>query len=130
MVIEGQGSLFHPRYSCVTLGLLHGTIPDGLILCYEMGRQVTYGMEEFPLPTLEKVREFCEAAANVMHPCRTIGVAVNGARFSDAEVAAECAQVRQRLGLPACDVLRHGPDELVQAVLELRRQRSAGYAPA
>ena len=48
IVVEGQGSLFHPRYSCVTLGLLHGLMPDGLILCYEMGRQAFYGMEPFP----------------------------------------------------------------------------------
>ena len=53
IVVEGQASLFHPRYSCVTLGLLHGLIPDGLILCYEMGRTAIYGMEQFPLPPIE-----------------------------------------------------------------------------
>jgi uncharacterized NAD-dependent epimerase/dehydratase family protein len=122
IVIEGQGSLFHPRYSCVTLGLLHGAMPDGLILCYEMGRTVTYGMEEVPLASLEEVRDFYERAACIMHPCRAIGVAINGARFSDAEVAAERDRVRQRMGLPTCDVLRHGPDELVEAVLDLKRK--------
>jgi len=122
IVIEGQGTLFHPRYSCVSLGLLHGTIPDGMILCYEMGRKVIYGMEEFPLPPLAKVRDFYEAAANLMHPCRVIGVAVNGNKFSDAEVAAECGRVGRELGLPACDVLRHGPEKLVEAVLAVKRQ--------
>ncbi len=122
IVIEGQGSLFHPRYSCVTLGLLHGAVPDGLILCYEMGRKVVYGMEDVPLASLEQVRDFYEAAARIMHPCRAIGVAINGSAFSDAEVAAERDRVRSRLGLPACDVLRHGPDELVEAVLALKRQ--------
>ena len=56
---------------------------------------------------------------------RVIGVAINGGRFPDAEVAAERERVRQRMGLPVCDVLRHGPDELVDAVLELRRQKKS-----
>ena len=120
MVVEGQGSLFHPRYSCVTLGLLHGLMPDGLILCYEMGRQNVSGMEHIALPPLEKVVEFYQAAANIMHPCRVIGVAVNGQKFSDSEVDAECDRVSRRLGLPACDVIRHGPDILVEAVFQLR----------
>ena len=107
IVVEGQGSLFHPRYSCVTLGLLHGLMPDGLILCYEMGREVVYGMESVRLPALEKVIEFYESAANIMHPCRVIGVAVNGQRFADdAVVAAECDRVSRRLGLPG---LRRDP---------------------
>jgi uncharacterized NAD-dependent epimerase/dehydratase family protein len=120
IVIEGQGTLFHPRYSCVTLGLLHGSIPHGLILCYEMGRTTIGGMPEFPLAPLDKVREFYEAAAGVMHPCRVIGVAINGIKYSDAEVAAERDRVRAELGLPACDVIRHGPGELVEAVMWLK----------
>ncbi len=121
LVIEGQGSLFHPRYSCVTLGLLHGSLPDGLVLCYQMGRTKIGGMD-LPLPGLEQTRDFYEAAARIMHPCRVIGVAINGYGYSDAEVEAERQSVRRRLGLPACDVLRHGPGELVDAVLDLRRQ--------
>ena len=118
IVVEGQGSLFHPRYSGVTLGLLHGLMPHGLILCYEMGRTAVAGMEEVPCRRWRKVVEFYEAAANLMHPCRVIGVAVNGQKFpDDADVAAECDRVERELGLPACDVIRHGPDKLVQAVL-------------
>jgi uncharacterized NAD-dependent epimerase/dehydratase family protein len=122
LVVEGQGTLFHPRYSCVTLGLLHGSIPDGLILCYEMGRDRIFGMEEFPLPSLRQAITFYEMAANIMHPCRVIGVAINGNTFSNAEVAAERQRVRKELGLPVCDVIRHGPGELVDAVLALKQK--------
>jgi uncharacterized NAD-dependent epimerase/dehydratase family protein len=122
IVIEGQGTLFHPRYSCVTLGLLHGSIPDGLILCYEMGRKVIHGMEEFPLPSLEQVKDLYERVAGVMHPCRVIGVAINSFRYSAAELADERKRVQDTLGLPACDVLRDGPDQLLAAVLDLKRQ--------
>ncbi len=122
VVVEGQGSLFHPRYSCVTFGLLHGGVPDGLILCYEMGRKAVYNMPEFPLPPLGKVKEFYEVAANIMHPCSAIGIAANTSRFSEEEAAAECERVSGEMGLPACDVLRHGPGPLVQAVLELKRK--------
>jgi uncharacterized NAD-dependent epimerase/dehydratase family protein len=122
IVVEGQGSLFHPRYSCVTLGLLHGLMPDGLVLCYEMGRQAFHGMEQFALPPLETVKEFYEAAASIMHPCWVIGAAFDSHRFSDAEAAAERKRIRSLLGLPACDVLRHGTQELVEAVLELKRK--------
>jgi len=122
IVIEGQGSLYHPRYSGVTLSLLHGAIPDGLILGYELGRTAISGMEDIALPPLERVVQFYEAAANIMHPCQVIGVAVNGQCFSDDEVAAECRRVEGQLKLPACDVIRHGPEKLVEAVLGLKRQ--------
>lgn len=120
MVIEGQGSLFHPRYSCVSLGLLHGAIPDGLILCYEMGRKEIGGMPGFALPSLEQTRDYYEASARVMHPCRVIGVAMNSHAFSAEQAAEERRSVRRRLGLPVCDVIRDGPDELVEAVIALK----------
>lgn len=121
IVLEGQGSLFHPRYSCVTLGLLHGAIPDGLIACYEMGRTKIDGMPQIPLPSLDRLIEVYEMAAGIMHPCRVIGVAVNGRVFGDEEVAAECEEVTRRTGLPACDVYRHGADKLVDAVLRMKK---------
>jgi uncharacterized NAD-dependent epimerase/dehydratase family protein len=126
IVIEGQATLFHPRYSCVTLGLLHGTMPDGLILCYELGRREIYGMPGFPLPALDRVREFYERAASLMHPCRVIGVSINSHQSTAADAAAERQRVRRELGLPACDVIRDGPDELVDAVLDMKRQLHKG----
>jgi uncharacterized NAD-dependent epimerase/dehydratase family protein len=125
IVVEGQGSLFRPRYSGVALGLLHGVMPDGLVLCHDMGRRTIFGpgMESIPLAPPEKVIEFYEAAANIMHPCRVIGIAVNGRDFSDEAVAAECENVNHRLGLPACDLLRHGPERLVEAIVRLQKTR-------
>ncbi|MBN2580403.1 MAG: DUF1611 domain-containing protein [Pirellulales bacterium] len=124
IVVEGQGSLFHPRYSGVTLSLLHGVMPDGLILCYEMGRQAVFGLEDVPLASLDEMVEVNERMANLMHPCRVIGVAVNGQHVPrDDEVLAECQRVERRLGLPACDVIRHGPGKLVAAVRAVQAAR-------
>jgi uncharacterized NAD-dependent epimerase/dehydratase family protein len=122
IVVEGQGSLFHPRYSGVTLSLLHGAIPDGLIMGYEMGRTEINGMPGFALPDLPEAIDFYQRAACLMHPCRVIGVAVNGQMYGDAEVAEECRRVEDQLGLPTCDVIRHGPDKLVDAALALKKQ--------
>jgi uncharacterized NAD-dependent epimerase/dehydratase family protein len=120
LVIEGQGSLAHPRYSAVTLGLLHGCAPHGMILCYEAGRQQTHGMAHVPLAPLATLRGAYETMAQLMAPSRTIGVAVNTRRLSDDEAAAECRRVSAELGLPACDVLRQGPESLVGAISQLR----------
>ncbi len=120
VVVEGQGSLYHPRYSGVTLGLLHGVKPHVLIYCYEMGRTTISDMG-LPLASHRAVIEFYEAAASIMHPCRVIGAAVNGQRYTADEVAAECQRTERELGLPTCDVIRHGPEKLVEAVEELRK---------
>jgi uncharacterized NAD-dependent epimerase/dehydratase family protein len=121
ILLEGQGSLFHPRYSGVTLSLLHGSMPHGLIVCYELGRKNVHGMSpEVRLPPLRKVIEYYEETANIMHPCRVIGLAVNGMKCSDAQVAAECVRVEDEFQLPACDVIRHGPGKLVEAVRKMQ----------
>jgi uncharacterized NAD-dependent epimerase/dehydratase family protein len=117
LLIEGQGSIIHPRYSAVTLGLLHGCVPQGLILCYEMGRSTVYGMDHVKLPSLQKFKELYEVNASTQHPCRVIGIGINGRRFSDAEVEDERKRVEGEFGLPAADVLRHGPERLVDAIL-------------
>jgi uncharacterized NAD-dependent epimerase/dehydratase family protein len=126
ILLEGQGSLFHPRYSGVTLSLLHGAMPHGLIVCYELGRKTVYGMPDVPLPPLKQVINYYEETASIMHPCRVIGIAVNGMRSSEAEVANECARVENEFQLPACDVIRHGPEKLVEAVRKIKAS-SGGY---
>ena len=119
LVFEGQGSLAHPSYSAVTLGLLHGALPQGLIMCYEAGRKAVHGMESIPLLPLPRLCEVYETMAGLMQPAKVIGVAMNSRLLSADEAEEERERVRQEMGLPVCDVFRHGPDELVEAVLEL-----------
>jgi uncharacterized NAD-dependent epimerase/dehydratase family protein len=122
ILIEGQGSITHPRYSAATLGLLHGCMPQGLILCYEMGRSTVYGMDDVKLFPLARYRELYEEMASLQFPCKTIGIGINGRRFSDAQVEEERKRVEGELGLPACDILRHGPDKLVNAVMNYQTE--------
>jgi len=120
LLIEGQGSITHPRYSPVTLGLLHGAMPQGMILCYEAGRKTISGMDSVPLVPLSRLRNLYEKTAGIMHPSRVIGIALNGRLLSAGQMDEERAKIRDELGLPVCDVYRDGPDVLVDAVLALR----------
>lgn len=120
ILIEGQGSLVHPAYSAVTYGLLHGCRPDGMILCYEVGREVVAGVEHKQIPPLSDIRQLCETVANIMHPSKVIGIAMNGRKVSSEEAEAERKRVRDQFDLPVCDVFRNGPDELVDAVVRYK----------
>lgn len=122
LLVEGQGSLAHPRYSGVTLSLLHGCMPHGMIMCYEVGRKNVNGMEYIPLQPLPKLIQVYETMANLMGPSKVIGVAMNSSFVSEEEAAREREKVRSELGLPVCDVIRHGTDELVQAIQAMSPQ--------
>ncbi|MBL8892790.1 MAG: DUF1611 domain-containing protein [Planctomycetaceae bacterium] len=121
-LIEGQGSITHPAYSAVTLGLLHGCAPDGLIYCYEAGRTHVKGLDNIPLPPFEAQIEILLKIANLRHPCRLIGIAVNSRTLDQQSAAKEVQQAEQRFGLPACDVYRDGPKKLVEASIRLRNE--------
>ncbi|MBN1855134.1 MAG: DUF1611 domain-containing protein [Pirellulales bacterium] len=123
LIVEGQGSLVHPKYSGVTLSLLHGCVPQGMILCYEVGRKTVHGMPHVPLTPLAKVRDTFEMMANLLGPSRVIGIAMNSSTVTPEETEMERERIRDEFGLPVCDVIRHGPDALVDAVLNLRRER-------
>jgi uncharacterized NAD-dependent epimerase/dehydratase family protein len=128
LVVEGQASITHPRYSAVSLGLLHGAAPHGMILVYEVGRTHHMGMAHEPLPTLERVVAAYEQMASFVGGGRVIGVAINSRLVGPAEAAAERRRVSAALGLPACDPIRDGCDDLVAAVesLQKSRQTAAG----
>jgi len=119
-LIEGQGSIFHPSYSGVTLALIHGGAPDALILCHEPNRPHMRGLPDYQLPTLEQLRDLALPLAHIVNPaCRAVGVALN-TRAMDTEAArAECAEVEARLGLPTTDPYRFGADNLAAALAAL-----------
>lgn len=123
VLVEGQGSLVHPSYSAVTLGLLHGCAPHALIFCYEVDRTHVAGIESVKLPSLAEFIKIYDLMANVHQPCKFIGVAMNSRRVSAAEAEVERERVRAELGLPVCDVFRHGPGELIDAVEKMRTER-------
>lgn len=122
MVVEGQATITHPRFSGVSTGLLHGCNPHGMVFCYEVGRETMRGMDHLELPTIRSVIEAYEHLAAFGYPAKVIAVAMNSRRVSDAEANAERERIRGEFGLPVADPIRHGPDELLDAVQQLRNE--------
>jgi len=125
VVVEGQGSITHPCYAAVTLGLLHGCAPHGVVYCYEMGRANIHGLDHIELPAIADSIEL--VLANTVPPCRLIGIAINGRNVSDAEYVNEKECVIEAHGVPAVDVYREGAGDLVKAALKFRE---AGFGAA
>lgn len=122
LLIEGQGSISHPAYSAVTNGLLHGCAPDGLIFCYESGREFVKGFDHVGLPPMRRVWEAYETMANLRHPCKIIGIAANTRNLSETDAMADMKAKEAEFGVPVCDVYRFGSERLVDAVVQLRSE--------
>jgi uncharacterized NAD-dependent epimerase/dehydratase family protein len=117
-VIEGQGSLFHPAYAAVSLGLLHGSQPDLFVVCHEPGRTQVLGVANFGLPSIEDVIAQTVALGRLTNPAiRCAGVCLNTSLLLDEEAAEVIAATQQRLGLPVADPIRGGAafDRLLDA---------------
>ena len=113
-LIEGQGSLFHASYAGVSMGLLHGSQADALILCHEPTRTHMRGLPEYPLPTLKACMEANLAAGRLTNPdVRFVGAAINTSGMAEDAVAGYLETVEQEIGLPAVDPVRHGVSRIV-----------------
>ncbi|MBI3735750.1 DUF1611 domain-containing protein [Candidatus Sumerlaeota bacterium] len=118
--IEGQGSLFHPLFSGVTLGLLHGSAPDFLILCSKPTRKCIVETQR-PMPTLSAAMDIFTRCANFIHPCKIIGIGVNTYGLDVDAAQKEIEKAETETGLPATDVFRFGVEKLVEAILKTPR---------
>lgn len=119
-VIEGQGSLFHPAYAAVSLGLLHGSQPDLFVVCHDPTRAHVLGLPAFSLPSIEEVIELTVLLGCRTNPAiRCAGVALNTSALGNAEATGLIARERDRLGMPVADPIRGGVafDALVDACL-------------
>ncbi len=113
-LVEGQGSLFHPSYAGVTMGLIHGSQADALVLCHEPTRKHMRGLPHFPLPDLKDCMALNLKAAQLVNPAvKFVGAAINTSGLSAAEGDAYLAKVEAEIGLPTVDPVRTGVGRIV-----------------
>ena len=117
-LIEGQGSLFHPSYAGVSLGLLHGSQPDALVLCHEPTRQHMRGLPGSPIPDLKRCLDANIEAARLTNPAvKAVGIALNTSNLAAHEAAAMCREISGRLQLPCEDPVTMGVEGIVNNLL-------------
>jgi uncharacterized NAD-dependent epimerase/dehydratase family protein len=123
VLVEGQGSINHPGYSGVTLGLLHGSAPDAMILCHQASREYIGDYRRaswLRIPPLSEYIRLYESAANAVHPARVIGIALNTYDLDEAQARRACEEAARETGLPATDAVRFDPAPLVDAIVTAR----------
>jgi uncharacterized NAD-dependent epimerase/dehydratase family protein len=123
VLVEGQGSLDHPAYSSVTLGLIHGTTPHAMVLVHKPGLR-THDFDHlpdvsFPIADLRPFIELHERVAGLVAPSKVVAIALNTSLIhDDADARREIARVAEETGLPADDPVRFGPAPLWAAIRE------------
>ncbi|WP_300542488.1 DUF1611 domain-containing protein [Maricaulis sp.] len=120
-VIEGQGALSHPSFAGVSLGLLHGSQPDALVLCHDPLREVllgTGGASHFPVIPVRDAMEQCVTFARRVNPAaRFVGLSINTSMLSDTERQALLDRYERETGLPAVDPIKDGAGLIVDKIL-------------
>jgi uncharacterized NAD-dependent epimerase/dehydratase family protein len=124
LLVEGQGSLLHPMYSGVTLGLLHGSAPHAYVLCHLAGQRYVDENPAFPMPPLAEVVELYERIALIPRPAKVVAVALNTRELDEDAARAAVAEAERETGLTADDPVRFGAGRLADAVVEAVRLKS------
>jgi D-glutamate N-acetyltransferase len=115
--VEGQGSLVHPAYSGVTLGLFHGSVPHVLVLCHKARAREIEGSPGHPIPALADLVALHEQMSLPRRRARVAALAVNTAGLDARDAIAAVSEAAEEAGLPAFDAVRDGADELLDVVL-------------
>jgi len=125
LCLEGQGAIIHPLYSGVTLSMLHGFMPQALILCHQPDRTIMRGTPDIPVPPLEEMIRLYEQITAPVYPARVIGIALNLMAFPENVVSDMIHATEEKTGLPVTDVIRAGAGKLVDAILEFEKKLKA-----
>ncbi|KQO72854.1 EBNA-1 nuclear protein [Methylobacterium sp. Leaf87] len=116
-LLEGQGSLFHPSFAGVSLGLLHGAQADAFIVCHEPSRTAMRGVQH-PLPTIREVIDLTVQLGRLTNPdIRPVGIAVNTQSLEEGAARTLLADLAREHGLPATDPVRFGVGEIVDRLV-------------
>jgi uncharacterized NAD-dependent epimerase/dehydratase family protein len=120
LFVEGQGSIVHPAYSGVTMGLIHGSAPHLYVLCHLAGTTEIEGYPGHPLPSLPALVELHERLSLPARPATVACVALNTRFLDEADARAAIEAAAAETGLPADDPVRFGPEKLLEAVVQSR----------
>src|SRR5919199_5556462 len=121
ILVEGQGPLGHPAYSGVTLGLMHGSCPDCLILCAaDPSEEVFRGV---PRPSPSRVARLYEEVAALIKPAPVVAVSLNTRGMEESEARSLIAAVADETGLPTADPFRSSAAPILQAVLDAPKSK-------
>ncbi len=116
VLVEGQGSLIHPAYSGVTLGLMHGSLPHAMVLCAQPSRTTVHRNPWVTIPPIGDVIRLYEMAMQYLRPSPVIAIAMNTFDLSDEQARAAIDQVRAETGLPVTDTVRYDPAPIADAI--------------
>ena len=116
LFVEGQGSVLHPAYSGVTLGLIHGSAPHAYVLCHQAGSRFVDEDERFPIPPLSTLARLHEELSLLARPAKVRAVALNTRYLEDDAARAAIDEAERETGLPADDPVRFGGAKLLDAV--------------
>ncbi len=123
LFVEGQGSLLHPAYSGVTLGLIHGAAPHAYVLCHQAGQTVVDENDGFPMPPLAELVDLHERISLLARPAAVRAIALNTRHLDEREARAAVLAAEADTGLPADDPVRFGAAKLVDALEPVLRAR-------
>jgi uncharacterized NAD-dependent epimerase/dehydratase family protein len=118
LFVEGQGSIVHPQFSGVALGLLHGSAPHALVLCHMAGETEIEGCPGHSIPPLTELVELHERLALPARPAKVAAIALNTRRLDEQQARQAMAGAESETGLPADDPVRFSPARLLDGVLE------------
>ena len=117
-IIEGQGSLFNPSYAGVSLGLLHGSQPDAIVVCHDPTRDVIDTARHLPLPSVAECIDLHLRCARVTNPnVRCVGVCVNTSGLDTETKKSYLAELSAELNLPCIDPIKDGCHAIVDKIL-------------
>jgi uncharacterized NAD-dependent epimerase/dehydratase family protein len=124
ILVEGQGSLGHPAYSGVTLGLMHGSCPDCLILCAAGPHEEVF--RGVPRPSPARIARLYEEVASLIKPAPVIAVSLNSRGSNEQKAQELIAAVADETGLPVADPFRGSATPILEAVLEAPKSKPIG----
>lgn len=118
LVVEGQGSIIHPAYSAVTCGILHGAMPDVLVLCHEAGREAIHGYEHVAIPHLEQYVHLYESLAKPVAETEVVAGMLNTRSIDTDQTARKAVtQYSEAIGVPATDPIRFEVEEVYEQLV-------------